>query len=43
MSRKLLGDFAVLLKDLQSPIKWYNKNKEKEMDKDMKERKEQKF
>ena len=24
MSRKLLGDFAELLRDLQSPIKWYN-------------------
>ena len=24
MSRKLLGDFAALLRDLQSPLRWYS-------------------
>ena len=34
MSRKLLRDFAALLGGLQSPIKWYNKKKENEREKE---------
>ena len=34
VSRKLLGDFAAVLGGLQSPIKWYNKKKEKERKKE---------
>ena len=34
VSGKLLGDFAALLRGLQSPIKWYNKKKGKEREKE---------
>ena len=34
MSRKLLGEYAALLGSLQSPIKWYNKKKERERKKE---------
>ena len=34
MSRRLLGDFAALLGDPQSPINWYNEKKEKEREKE---------